>query len=200
MKTHALRISFLLLAAVVASGCGSAARYMVEQKPPVPLAPAPGKAMVVFVRPSKWAYAVSANIIDQNGTFLGDIPAKGHFAVSLPPGQHLLVVWAENTDALAVDLAPGKVYFVEVYATPGAWSAHMHMRAIKPGMPQWAMRDQWMVNTTQFVVSDPAGAQANLERKGRDKIMERVRRGQEHMTRYSPGQQFERTLAQADGL
>jgi hypothetical protein len=82
----------------------------------------------------------------------------------------------------------------------GAWSAHMHMRAIKPTSPTWGQRDFWMVNTTQFMVADPQGAQANLERKGRERINERIRRGQEHMTRYSQMEQFDRTLAQTDGL
>jgi hypothetical protein len=195
-----MRLHMLALVLVALSGCGSAARYMVEQKPPVALTPAPGKALVVFVRPSKFAWAVSANIIDENGTFLGDMPAKGHFGVSMPPGQHMLVVWAENTDALVANLVPGKIYFVEVYPSMGAFSAHMHMRAVKPSSPAWAQRDRWIVDSTQFIVSDPAGAQANLERKGRDKIMLRVQRGREHMARYSPAEQFERTLAPEDGL
>lgn len=183
-----------------ATGCGSAARYMVEQKPPVALRPAPGQALVVFVRPSKFAFAVSANILDGRGTFLGDMPAKGHFGVSLPPGQHTFVIWAENTDALVANLAPGRIYFVEVYATMGVWSAHMHMRAIKPGTPQWGQRDAWILDSTQFIVSDPAGAQENLLRKGQEKIAERLRRAREHMERYSAAEQFERTLAPEDGL
>lgn len=194
------RIGLVALLVTMLSGCGSAARYMVEQKPPVALRPSPGQALVVFVRPSKFAWAVSANILDGRGTFLGDMPAKGHFGVSLPAGQHLFVVWAENTDALVANLAPGRIYFVEVYPTMGAFSAHMHMRAIKPGTPQWEKRDGWILDSTQFVVSDPQGAQENLERKGRDRIMERIRRGREHMEKYDATERFERTLAESDGL
>jgi hypothetical protein len=188
-----------MLLALLASGCASAARYMTEIKPPQRIQATPDRAVVVFVRPSKFAFAVSANVLDENGRFLGDSPAKGHFAAYVPPGRHTFVVWAENTDALVADLAPGRICFVEVYATPGAFSAQMHLKAIKPSLPNWAQRDEWMLHTTQFLVDEPRG-QENLYRKGAERVQERIRRGLEHMSRYGGEQLDSRTLSPADCL
>jgi len=180
-------------------GCGASARYMLKNESPQPMAAPPDKALVVFVRPSNYAFAVSANILDEGGRFVGDAVAGGNFAVALPPGQHTFVSWAENTDALVANLAPGKIYFVEVYVTMGAFSAHFHMRAIKPSSANWSKRDQWMAGTSQYRVDFQAG-NAALSEKGADKIQERLRRGQEHMTKYDERDRFERTLDLGDGV
>lgn len=190
----------LLVVGMFAAGCFStSARSMTELKTPQPIAASADQATVVFVRPSKLAWAISANILDENGKFLGDMPADGHFAVTLPPGHHTFVVWAENTDALSADLQPGKVYYVEVYASMGAWSAHMHFRAIKPSLPSWAERDQWMTKTKQYA-SDFVTGQANLDKKGAQAVNERLRRGQEHLTQYKGADLDQHTLAAADGI
>ena len=190
------RASFLSL--MLLSGCASSARNMIEINPPHPfVAPADG-ALLVFVRPSKFGWAVSANILDEQGRFLGDAPAKGHFVAAMPAGRHMLVIWAENTDAMDVELAPGKIYFVEVQATMGALSAQMHMKAIKPTSESWAHRDEWMINTTQFAVVGNEGQQ-NLQRRP-DDVRERIRRAQEHLQNYSPNEREERTLRAGDGL
>ena len=187
------------MTAGLASGCASAARYMEEVHPSRKIVAPPDLATVVFVRPSKLAFAVSANIIDEGGRFIGDIPAKGHFAAVVPPGHHTFVIWAENTDALSADLAPGRIYFIEVYPSMGAFSAQMHMKAIKPSLPNWSRRDQWMQETTQFR-ADQAGGQENLVRKGEEKVRERVRRGMEHMSKYEGEKLDSRTLGAGDGV
>jgi hypothetical protein len=193
------RLALLWIAVAASSGCASAARYMTEVKPPQRLTAPPGSALVIFVRPSKLAFAISANIIDEQGRFLGDTPAKGYFAAALPPGRHMFVVWAENTDALVADLLPGHTYFVEVYVTPGMWSAHMHLKAIKPQLPNWQLRDEWLQQTTQFAVDEQAGQQ-NLLRKGPERVQERLQKGQEEMMRYQGEPLFSRTLGPNDGV
>jgi hypothetical protein len=193
MRTRSIALTVLLL-----SGCASSARYMTEVIPPRPFSCPPDAAMVIFVRPSKFAWAVSANILDERGRFLGDSPAKGHFSTVVPPGRHMFVVWAENTDALVADLAPGRIYFIEVAATMGAFSARMHLKAIKPSLPSWVLRDEWIRETTQFAV-DEAGGQAKLAEKG-DAVAERLRRAQEHMAQAQGEELAFRTLAPTDGL
>jgi hypothetical protein len=188
-----------LLACVFAAGCfGTSANYMTAMRPPQAIAAPPDQAMVVFVRPSKMAYAVSANILDETGRFLGDIPAEGHFAVPIAAGRHTFVIWAENTDALTAELLPGKIYFVEVYASMGAWSAHMHLRAIKPSLGSWAQRDGWMLSTTQYT-PDLAAGQANLAGKV-EAVQERLRRGNEHLAKYQGADLDLHTLAPTDGI
>ena len=190
--------TWLLLA--LASGCVTTtqARNMVEVAPPQRLVAPADAALVVFVRPSKFAFAIAANIIDEQGRFLGDSPAAGHFAAILPPGRHMFVVWAENTDAIDADLAPGKIYFVEVAPTMGAFSAQMHLRAIKPSSANYGHRDEWMVKTQQYAVMG-TGGQDNLNRRP-DDVRERLRRAQEHLTKYSDAEREERTLRAPDGI
>jgi hypothetical protein len=189
----------LLVALSLCAGCASSARYMMEVQAPRPIVGQADAATVVFVRPSKLGFAVSANIIDEQARFLGDIPAKGHFITVVAPGHHTFVIWAENTDALAADLLPGRIYFVEVYVTPGALSAHLHLKAIKPNLPNWAERDRWMMSTQQYAVDQAAG-QSNLYRKGAEAVQERLRRGLEHLSKYAGPAIDERTLAASDGL
>jgi hypothetical protein len=193
-------LAVVALGALTLGACAStSARFMAEVAPPQPIVAPPGQAMVVFVRPSNLAFAVSANILDESGRFLGDIPAKGHFAAPMPPGRHMLVIWAENTDAMTVNLLPGRIYFVEVYASMGAWSAHMHLRAIKPSLPSWYQKDNWIVNSTQYVV-DQMGGQANLAAKGMEAVQERLRRGQEHLAQYQGPDLDAHMLNEPDGL
>jgi len=181
------------------SACGTSARFMMEVHPPRPIAAQADAAAIVFVRPSKLAFAVSANIIDEQAHFIGDIPAAGHFSAMVAPGHHVFVIWAENTDALVADLLPGKIYFVEVEVGWGALSAHFHLKAIKPAQPNWAERDQWMISTTQYS-ADQMGGQANLYRKGSEAVQERLRRGMEHLSKYMGADLDSRTLAPGDGI
>src|SRR5947209_1481562 len=110
MRASATRACPLLLL-LLAGGCATSTRNMVQINPPRRLMAPPDQALVVFVRPSAFAWAVSANVLDESGRFLGDATARGHFAAVVPPGRHLLIIWAENTDVLEAELAPGRIYF-----------------------------------------------------------------------------------------
>jgi hypothetical protein len=191
----------LLLALILATaGCATtgSSEFMRAVEAPLPLKSPADQALVVFVRPSKFAFAVGANLLDENGRFLGDSLAESYFAVTLKPGHHEFTVWAENTDVIAADLAPGKVYFVEVQPTMGAFSAQMHLRAIKPGLSNWEKRDEWLAKSKQYL-SDFAAGQANLDRRPKD-VAERLRRAHEHLTRYDGAALSSHTLAVTDGV
>jgi hypothetical protein len=112
----------------------------------------------------------------------------------------MFVVWAENTDCLVADLMPGRIYFVETYITPGAFSAHFHLKAIKPSLPNWARRDEYMARTTQFAVDQAAGQDNLVRKKGADAVQERIRRAQEHFARYQGEEIESRTLGPNDGI
>src|SRR5687767_7550767 len=97
---------------------GSSARYMTEVSPPRALQAPTDGGLVVFVRPSGWGGG-HADVLDENGRFVGRAFAAAHWAVAAPPGQRVFVIWAENTDAVQIDVAAGRIYFVEVAITPG---------------------------------------------------------------------------------
>jgi hypothetical protein len=156
------------------------------------------QALVVFVRPSQMAWAVGANILDEQGRFLGDSLAGSYFAVAMPPGAHMFTVWAENTDGLSAELAPGRVYYVEVAPTMGAFSAQMHLFAIKPGRPSWDHLSEWMARAQEYT-SDFVAGQSNLDKR-HDDVAERLRRAREHLARYSGDDRARHSLAAGDGV
>jgi hypothetical protein len=184
---------------LLAVGCVSGPPIMVELRPPQPLQARPDAAMVVFIRPSIYAWAVTADVMDEAGRFVGRMVPNGNFAVNMAPGRHMFTIWAENTDVLTVDVAAGHIYFVESYLTPGMFSAQFHLRAIKPALPNWAARDQWMQRTRMFTVDQAAG-QARLNAHGAGAIQERLRRAEEHYAKYGPDEQFTRSITPGDGI
>jgi hypothetical protein len=193
-----MRSSLLFVTCLVAAGCSVSSPYMNRSAQPQAIRASAENALVVFVRPSRLAGGVGANILDEEGRFLGDSLAGSHFAVAMKPGPHMFVVWAENTDMLTADLAPGRVYYVEVAPSMGAFSAQMHLYAIKPGRKSWDRLSEWMAKSEEFTPNLAAG-QSNLDRRAKD-VAERLRRAREHAGRYSGEKLLERTLAPTDGV
>jgi hypothetical protein len=191
-----MRAAAVLVA--LASGCAAPYNYMTPVNPPQPLAPPPNSGMVVFVRPSTWGGGLHADIVDENGHFIGRTTGAAHFAAAMPPGPHMFAIWGENTDVVEVDVAPGHIYFVEVGITPGWMSAQFHLYAITPKTTTWPTRDQWVRDTKQMRV-DPAGQSLF---NGREKdVAERLRRAREHLQKYAnTPEQNRHFIAQGDGI
>ena len=186
---------FVLLAALVA---GCEVPYMTAIEPPQPLRPPPNSGLVVFVRPSTWGGNAYADILDEAGHFVGRTSGGAHFATVAAPGPHMFAIWGENTDAVQIDVAPGKIYFVEVGITPGWITAQFHLYAITPKTPQWATRDEWVRNTKQMRV-DPQGQELFNGRES--DVAERIRRAREHLQKYAgTPEQDKHFIAQTDGL
>lgn len=192
MIRRALAVCLLALA-----GCG--VPFMTPVEPPLPLKTPPNAGLVVFVRPSGWGGGAFADIIDENGRFVGRTSGEAHFATPVPPGPHLFAIWGENTDAVQVDVAPGKIYFVEVAITPGWLSAQFHLYAITPTGPTWEKRDEWVRNTRQMQ-PDVAGGQSLLAGREGD-VAERLRRAREHLQKYmGTPEQPRHFIAQNEGI
>jgi hypothetical protein len=190
-------LCFALFVALGATGCAATSDYMLEVKPPRAVVATPGMAMVVFVRPSSWGAAIKTTILDERGAFLGDSLSASHFAVSLPPGPHVFISWAENTAALQATLAQGRIYFVEVAPRPGFLSARAHLLAITPRRETWAKLGDWLAETRQFT-PDPAGGERHLQERAED-VTERVRRAQEVLRKYDAEELEARTIRPEDG-
>ncbi len=186
----------LLLA--LTTGCAATSDYMRPTLVPLDAPPPPGTASVVFIRPSGWASSVLMTIMDDQGRFIGDSTAGSCFATPVPAGKHLFIGWAENTAALQADLAPGRVYFVEVSSRLGWWSARVQLLAITPHSKQWAKLKDWVSDCDKFR-PDEGGGQAYLNGR-RDAAAEHVRRGKEKFTDYDAEDLAERTLIPADGV
>lgn len=186
--------------AAILSGCGAyTSPFMRAPAAAVALKAAPAEALVVFVRPSEFASGIGCTILDEEGRFVGQSPAHTHFAVSMPPGPHMFISWAENVDALQADLAPGKTYFVEVAPTMGVFSARVHLRALKPGSEKWSQQPEWLRGTQQLQ-SDRAAGDSYYQRERPTDLLSKVRTAREKMTRYQGQELEQRTLRPTDGV
>lgn len=155
------------------------------------------RATVVFVRPSGYAPGLVVTILDDGGRFIGDALASSYFVHRTAPGEHTFIGWAENTSALSANVEAGKIYFVEVEVKLGALSARSHLKALTPRSERWAERDAWLQDGQELEV-DEDGGQAYLDGR-REDVEERIRRGREALSLYSPAELAERTLAPNDG-
>jgi hypothetical protein len=192
-----LRRSFLSLLALTALG-GCASKYMFRSETPLHIAPRSDAATVVFVRPSSFGAAVHPTIFDERGRFLGESEASSHFVAEVSPGEHTFVVWAENTGPIHANLAPGRVYFVEVAMKPGAFQPRAHLLAIAPRTESWASVREWMADTKPTVADHDAG-QAYLDTRKED-VAERLHRAAEAFAELDDEERDARTLHPNDGL
>ncbi len=156
------------------------------------------RATVVFVRPSSYAGGLLVTVLDDKGQFHGDALPSSWFSTTVEPGEHTFISWAENTGALRAKLEAGKVYFVEVEVKLGALSARAHLKAVGPKSEAWEERQAWLSESTQLEVDERSG-QAYLDGR-REDVEERIRRAHDALTKYSPAELADRTLAPDDGI
>ncbi len=198
MRLNLRLLALFALLLSLATGCTATSDYMRPTLAPLDAPPPPGTATVVFVRPSGWASSVLMTIMDDQGRFIGDSTAESCFVTPVPAGKHLFIGWAENTAALQADLAPGRVYFVEVSSRLGWWTARVQLLAITPHSEKWGKLKDWVSECDKFR-PDEAGGQAYLTSR-RDAAAEHVRRGKEKLSDYDAEDLEERTLRPDDGV
>lgn len=121
----------LAAAAVLSSGCAGSIRNMreVARGAPEP-APAPGKAMIVFLRPSGMGYAIQSSVFevkDGSPELVGIVAAKAKVAWQVDPGQHLFMTVGESGDFMSADVVAGRTYFARVTPRMGVWKARFSL-------------------------------------------------------------------------
>lgn len=118
----------LVLAAL--SGCQSS---MMVKSGGAESMPAPGKALIVFLRPSSFGGAIHSSVYDTHesaDTFVGIVSSKTKVAYQADPGDHLFMVVAENADFMIAHLDPGKTYYALVSPRMGIWKARFSLLPI----------------------------------------------------------------------
>src|SRR5262249_21101466 len=117
-----------------ASACAGTIKNMREVAPGTPEPrPAPGKALVIFMRPSGTGFGVQSSVFaikDQKPELVGIVAAKAKVAWQAEPGQHLLMVVGESGDFMGAELAPGKTYYALVTPRMGVWKARFSLRPV----------------------------------------------------------------------
>ena len=86
--------------------------------------------MVVFMRPSSYAYDIQSSLFEVNDNqpgLLGIVAAKTKVAYQAKPGQHLFMVVGETADFMNANVLPNKTYYVIVEPRMGAWKARFSM-------------------------------------------------------------------------
>ncbi|HET6806528.1 MAG TPA: hypothetical protein VFH59_13925 [Frateuria sp.] len=156
-----IRWSVALLLLLGLAGCQSSLMTKAGGSEPMP---EPGKALVVFLRPSSFGGAIQSSVYDTGDTkdrFIGIVSTKTKVAYQADPGDHLFMVVAENADFMVAHLDAGKTYYALVSPRIGFWKARfsllpIHNRAdAKYSMRSADFRD-WMADTTWVTVSPAA--------------------------------------------
>jgi hypothetical protein len=92
--------------------------------------PPPGKARVVFFRPSVGLSIMTGFKIrlgPEKGRELGTSINGEWFTVTLDPGRYEFTGTQERRDSLFVELEPGETYFVQAKVLTGLWAGHPNL-------------------------------------------------------------------------
>jgi hypothetical protein len=126
--------------------------------------PEPGKALVLFMRPSSVGFAIASSVYDapdEDTRFIGVVRSKQKMAYQAEPGVHRFMVIAENADFMDATLEAGKTYYVLIQPRMGVWKARFSLFPVHnhadPGdtlqNPDFA---KWNAKT-ELVATSPAG-------------------------------------------
>lgn len=151
------------LAALLLAGLGGCQSSMMVKAGGSEPAPAPGKALVVFLRPSSFGGAIQSSVYDTHegeDTFIGIVSTKTKVAYEADPGDHLFMVVAENADFMIAHLDAGKTYYALVSPRMGVWKARfsllpIHNRADakyslrSSDFQKWTQRTEWVRSTPE---------------------------------------------------
>jgi hypothetical protein len=154
-------LGLLLLAGL--TGCQSSLMTKAGGAEPTP---APGKALVVFMRPSSLGGAIQSSVYDtgdKQDTFIGIVSSKTKIAYQAEPGDHLFMVVAENADFMVAHLDAGKTYYTLVSPRIGMWKARFSLLPIhNQASAKYSMQSgdfrEWMAKT-DWVTVTPAAEQ-----------------------------------------
>lgn len=156
---HAIVLLVLLLPFGLMSGCVATSSYMTKAS--VTPQPTSDKALVVFMRPSRYGGGIQASVYDtSNGSnvFIGIVSAKTKIGYLAHPGRHLFMVIGENADFMNADLQAGKTYYVLVSPRMGMWKARFSLLPIhndagakyntrSPDFAQWQQETTYVQTT-----------------------------------------------------
>ncbi|OGI43708.1 MAG: hypothetical protein A2637_03755 [Candidatus Muproteobacteria bacterium RIFCSPHIGHO2_01_FULL_65_16] len=142
---------FAMAALAALSACASTHMTVVDDGARV-ARPAPGKALVYFVRPTSFGGAVQATVYDSD-SYIGTVSANTHVAYQAGPGRHLFMVIGESADFMRADLTAGRTYYAKVQPRMGVWKARF---SFEPANGQFSSKElsDWLAATKQVAVND----------------------------------------------
>lgn len=121
--------------AILMSGCAGTVTNMRELPAgEVGPAPEPGKALVVFMRPSGLGFAVQSSVFevrDHHPSLIGIVAAKTKVGYKVEPGKRLFMAIGESADFLTAELEPNRTYYVQVTPRMGLWKARFSLDPVR---------------------------------------------------------------------
>jgi hypothetical protein len=127
-----LRAICVAFALALLCGCVAQSSKMTRSGSDHAAVPA-GKALVVFMRPSRYGGGIQSTVYDvaqPQDTFLGIVSGKTKISYAAEPGRHLFMVIGENADFVDAQLDAGKTYYVLVSPRMGMWKARFSLLPI----------------------------------------------------------------------
>lgn len=199
----------LVALAALAGGCTPPSDLMREVATPTTAKAPPDQALVVFVRPGSFALLAKYEVVDvpqpavkdaagHVAFFLGESVANSHFAVVLPPGQHVFVCYhgsdpIARNDAMRASLAPGRTYFVEI--SPNL--SGVDILAVTPRAESWSQITTWLKDTKELA-PDRAAGQKEIDED--DDLPAEVTAAFKHLSDDDADELAERTITPGDGI
>jgi hypothetical protein len=136
----------LLLLTLLAVGCAGPISHMRETPGAVLAAPPPGKAVVVFMRPSSLGFAIASSVYELKAggdTFVGIVPAKRKVTYVTDPGSTRFMVVSEAADFMAAELEAGKTYYALVTPRMGMMKARFSLHPVTAEERQSGKLAEW---------------------------------------------------------
>jgi hypothetical protein len=137
-----------IIVALVLSGCAGTVKNMQTfGGDPASITPEPGKAMMVFLRPSTLGFAIQSSVfrVDvESQDIVGIVAAKAKVAYQVDPGEHLFMVVGESADFMYADVEAGKTYYALVTPRMGAWKARFSLAPVARPDQDRTQLDEWL--------------------------------------------------------
>ncbi len=200
-----MKLRLILVTAAIALLSGCASSKMIVKENQELIAPAAGKAQVVFMRSTFVGSAIQASVFDVTSgepEFIGIISNDTKLAHTVDPGKRVFMVVSEAADYMEANLAAGKTYYSMVTPRMGAWKARFSMHPVRNSgsgefqydskqFKEWLEKTRFVTNTAEST----AWAKENL-----NDIKDKHARYWEVWKQKSPADLAERTLNADDGV
>jgi hypothetical protein len=142
----------LLIAVTTLVGCAGSSQHMRELTPAeANYAPDADHALVVFMRPSSYGFAIQSSVFDtteEETKFIGIVSAQKKVAYMSPPGERNFMVIGESADFARANLLAGKTYYMVVTPRMGFWKARFSLDPVTAEELESKKADSWIDGCT----------------------------------------------------
>lgn len=134
------------------------------------LTPPPGKAAIVFLRPSRYGRGRPA-LWTEELELIATMQPRTYAVRFEEPGRHRYMIQGpEGGHFLEADLEPGGIYFAMIYARIGWASARYSLTPIDPDSRDWHRIPEWLGIAKENIWNDRVEAWAARERPRARKV------------------------------